>query len=693
MNDLLLEIGTEEIPAGYIAPALKKLESKLIGKLDNNRIEYGAIKTFGTPKRLAILVSGVADKQPSLTTEVTGPPLKISFDENGKPTMAAVKFAEKVGIPVEKIKTKETKKGEYLCAVKTEKGLASKTVFKNILPDVITSIPFPKTMKWADLDMEFARPVQTITALLGKTVISFSMENIKSGRHIRGHRFMSPAKIKLSLPSEYTDSLRSAFVIADISERKGAVKVEIAKAAKELGGKVLHDDGLVDIVTNLVECPVAVAGKFDTKFLKLPKEVLITSMREHQKYFAVVDSEDNIMPCFIAVNNTRAKDMQLVARGHERVLRARLEDAIFFYEKDLESPFENMVGKLDGVLFQAKLGSMIKKVKRVQKLSEYIADKMDGSSDLKKNASRAAWLCKADLVSHVVVEFPKLQGIMGRVYADAGKEHPDVAAAIEEHHRPVYSGGILPESLAGSIVSIADKIDSICGCFSVGLFPTGASDPYALRRQAIGIVHIMQNKGFFFSLKGLIQKSLGLFGETGDKDIKEAADKVYVFLKSRMNNILEDEGYSKDVISAVTEITIDQIPNVWKRVSALEKLKGEQGFEPLAIAFKRVVNIIKKTDLSNITDINESFFQDDCEIKLYSAFNKVNTAVGELLGKGNFDQSLLEIASLRDPVDAFFDGVMVMDDDIKLRNNRLAILKNIAGLFENIADFSKIATS
>jgi glycyl-tRNA synthetase beta chain len=692
METLLLEIGTEEIPAGYIEPALDVISSMLLKKMTDARINHGSARIFATPRRLAVEIKKVAAKQKSLISEVVGPPEKVGFNEKGQPTVAAKKFAEKVGVSVNALMVKDTNKGRYLCAKVTERGLPTRTLLKNILPEVILATPFPKTMKWAELDIQFARPIHSILALLGENVISFSLGDIKSGRYTYGHYFMNNTKIKISNPKDYIKTLRSAKVLVDLQGRKKSLEKEIDKVAKKVGGKILPDDELVDIVKNLVEYPVATVGKFDKEFLEVPSEILITAMREHQKYFAVIDSKGDLMPCFVAVNNTRTKDMNLVATGHEWVLRARLADAQFFYKSDLEYSSEDRVEKLKGVLFQAKLGSMYEKVERLQKMVGFLADNVEEGSDLKKHVTRAAWLCKADLVSHVVVEFPKLQGIMGRVYASVTKEPDAVARAIEEHYRPIYSGGKLPETSAGAILAIADKIDNICGFFSVGLIPTGASDPYALRRQGIGIVHIMIDKGLSFSLRDMIEKSIELFGIKGAKKIREIADKVNTFLYNRMTHQLAEEGFSKDVIAAVTSVSVDNVPNVWNRVQALQDLKTAPDFEPLAVAFKRIVNIIKKAKAFKATSVNESLFQHDSESVLYSDYKKIEKKVSDSLDKGDLAQALHEIASLRDSVDAFFDGVLVMAKETKIRSNRLCLLKHIADLFGTIADFSKIST-
>jgi len=699
MDNLLLEIGAEEIPAGYIRPALKALSSSLLQKLSDARIEHGNARVYGTPRRLAVNVENVARKQKSIKSEVIGPPAKVGFDENGMPTMAARKFAEKVGVPVSKLTVKETPRGSYLSAEKMERGLATQTLLKEILPEVILSIPFPKKMRWADLDIEFARPIHSILALLGRSIISFYLGNIKSGRYTYGHSFMAPGKIKLDVADDYLEKLRSSWVLADIEERRKMLERGITGVAQKLGGRILPDNELLDIVNNLVEYPVPVAGKFDETFLEVPDEVLINAMREHQKYFAVVDTDNKLMPSFIAVNNTVARDLSLAAKGHERVLRARLADAQFFYQGDLEVTDDERVEKLKGVLFQAKLGTMYEKIERVAKSGEYLASLVDyrpapdtRDPDLKTQVSRAARLSKADLISQVVGEFPKLQGVMGRIYAIVSGEPPMVAAAIEEHYRPVYSGAPLPKTPVGAILSISDKIDSICGCFSVGLIPTGASDPYALRRQGIGIIQILRDKGFSFSLRELIQNSVAQFGEKSDPENTDLIEKVYRFLQNRIAHLLAEDGFSKDTVAAVLSVSCNNIPETWSRVGALEKLKAKPDFEPLAVAFKRVVNIIKKADDFQAADVDQKLFQHASEPALLAAYAAVKKKVEDHLGKDLFDQALVEIASLRDAVDAFFEGVMVMTDDMAVRRNRLALLGLIATLFGGFADFSKLST-
>jgi len=692
MPTLLLEVGAEEIPAGYIVPALKAMAADLKKKLSAARITHGEARIYGTPRHLAVMIEDVATRQKTVTSEIQGPPQKVAFDGSGNPTVAGQKFAEKVGLDVSKLTVKTTQKGAYVCAKVVERGLAARTILKQILPEVILATPFPKTMRWADLDISFARPIHSVLALLGPQVVSFQVGNIKSGRTTFGHSFMHPKKIKIADPAEYIQKLADVHVMIDIEARKQSTAHEIEAAATAVGGNVLPDDELLDIVTNLVEYPVATAGRFDDDFLNIPEEILITAMREHQKYFAVVDNTGKLMPYFIAVNNTRTKDLNLVAKGHERVLRARLADAQFFYQSDEKVLFDPWNKRLEGVLFQAELGTMAAKVNRVKSIAGGLAANISSDTGFQKRAVRAAELCKADLVSQVVVEFPKLQGVMGRVYAKVANEPEDVAAAIEEHYRPTYSGGRLPETSTGAVLAIADKLDTICGCFAVGLKPTGASDPYALRRQGIGIINIMLNKSFSVSLSQMIGQALQPFRDKAQGNIDVIATDILTFLKNRMSRQLVDEGFSKDVIAAIISTGADSVPEVWSRVKALQGLKGAPDFEPLAVAFKRVVNIIRKAEKVDSTGLNEALFQHSSEKNLLTAFDMVQQKAMRNLEAGHFESGLLDIASLRDPVDAFFDGVLVMAEEADIRRNRLALLGVIAQLFNKFADFSKLST-
>ena len=694
MNRLLVEIGTEEIPAGYIVPALESFKAVLTKKLADARISHGQITQFGTPRRLALMVADVADKQSSLSEEIMGPPERIGFDANGSLTVPALKFAEKINVSPGQLQVKDTGKGRYLYAVRTERGISTKTLLKQILPESILSITFPKTMRWADLKIAFARPIHSICALLGKDVIAFQVGNVKSGRNSFGHRFMAPGKLTLASPDQYLETLTNAFVLADISKRREKLLLQMTDTVAKIQGRIIPDEELVDTVVGLIEYPAAVVGRFDDAFLSLPREILITSMRVHQKYFAVVDDQDQLMPYFVAINNTKARDMALVAKGHERVLRARLSDARFFFDADLKTSLDDKKQKLASVLFQANLKSMADKTSRVEKLAVFLSAALHLDLETTARTFRAAGLCKADLVSHVVVEFPKLQGVMGRVYALQQGEAPNVAAAIEEHYQPAYAGGQLPETIEGSVLGIADKIDSICGCFSVGLIPTGASDPYALRRQANGIILIALENQFAFSLTDLIMESLKLYDQSGGEAISRLTEKILDFLKGRMASLLEAEGISKDAVAAVLAVSSDDIPMIWKKAQGLQVLKTAPDFEVLATAFKRVVNIIKKADASETIaqTVNDSLFDHASESALFNQYKDVRQLVLRHIETGHIDKAFADIAGLRESVDRFFEDVMVMSENRDIRRNRLALLGQIAGLFAELADFSKIST-
>lgn len=697
MKTLLVEIVTEEIPAGYIEPALHAMATLMGQKLSQARIEHGAMETHGTPRRLALVIRDVAERQASITKEVLGPPKAVAFNGERRPTKAAEGFAKSQGVSVNRLTTKTTAKGDYVCVIRPERGQTSRRLLQTIIPGVITAIPFPKSMRWADLGLNFARPIHVILALLGNQIISFKLENIRSGRRTLGHRFMHPRSISMGSADDYVSTLRSAFVLTNIAERRQMIERDIAKAANSLGGRILADDDLLDTVTHLVEYVAVSAGSFDKGFLQLPREVLITAMREHQKYFAVVGSDDELLPCFVAVNNTPAEDMAVVTSGHERVLRARLEDARFFFETDVKTPPNKMVDRLRGVLFQAKLGSMFEKVHRVQGLAEHLAELT--TPEMKATVSRAAWLCKSDLTSQLVNEFPKLQGVMGRIYATRSGEPEAVAKAIEEHYRPAYAGGPLPDTGAGAVLSIADKLDTICGCFGIGLTPTGTTDPYALRRQAAGIIQIILARALAVSLKGLIHHSLQLLDDKLSEDPAETAQKVLTFFQHRIEHWLAEQGFAKDLIAGVVSTSIDNVPAVLKRMKALEALKAEPDFEPLAMAFKRVVNIIRKArQLGDMpmdrqrAETDPGLFAEPCEQGLYDVFQKVKQGITEDMDRGAFDRALLTISTLKGPVDGFFDGVMVLSDNPHLKQNRLNLLGEIADLFAVFADFSKIST-
>ncbi len=686
-KEFYLEIGTEEIPTSYIEPALEAMRNLVTNYLDDQRIEHGEAIIAGTPRRLSLAVRDVAEKQEGRTVEIIGPPKSIAFDANGNPTKAAAGFASAQGVDVADLEVKETKKGEYLCVVREEVGQPTIKILQKFLPGMIARIPFPKTMRWMDLHVTFARPIHWIVAIMGSEVIPFTYGNIKSKNMSRGHRFMSPVDIEVKSFDEHVEKLKEHFVILPIEERKERIKRVIAEAAEEVGGKILDDPELLDEVNYLVEYPSAVAGKYDEKYLRLPQEVLITVMREHQRYFAVINDEGELLPYFVTVNNTITRNPDVVRVGNERVIRARLEDARFYFEEDQKVKLEDRVEELKEVVFHSKLGTSWEKMERFSALAEFIAEKV--APDKLEAVKRTAYLCKADLVTGMVGEFPELQGAMGRAYAKLSGEPEEVAEAIYEHYLPTRSGGELPRGVVGAIVSIADKLDTIVGCFGVGIIPTGAADPFALRRQTLGIIRIMLEHEFDLSLDELIEKSISLLRDK----ISEPEDRIKIgvkdFFKTRFQNLLISEGYESDVVDAALNAKFDNILDDARRIKALSEIKKKPEFTSLVIAFKRVVNITRDHQPG---PVNEKLFKEDAEKNLYEAFVETRGKFEKFLAEGNYLDAMEEMVKLKDPVDKFFDGVMVMDPDEKLRENRLNLLSSIGSLFSQVADFLKIAT-
>ncbi|MBW1972861.1 MAG: glycine--tRNA ligase subunit beta, partial [Deltaproteobacteria bacterium] len=505
-EEFFLEIGTEEIPARFLPDAMKNLEELLKKEFEKNRLSYGIIRTFSTPRRICALVEELSSYQDDLIVEKMGPAKKVAFDINGNPLKPALGFAKSQGLKVDDLIVKETPKGEYVFAIKKIKGKEASEVLKTILPDIILKIPFPKTMRWNSLSIRFVRPIHWIVAILSGKVIPFSLENIKSGNKTFGHRFMKPNSFEINSFSDYIMKTEEAFVIVDPDKRKKMIENDIKKEAKKVNGMPLMVEGLLEEVIFLTEYPNLILGSFDKEFLMLPSEVLTNAMVEHQRYFPIIDNEGSIMPYFIAVNNILPKEKDLIKNGHERVLRARLSDARFYFDEDLMVKMDKWVEELKKVVFQTKLGTSYEKMTRFKALALFISELLDINKQEK--IDRAATLCKADLVSGMVGEFPKLQGVMGRIYAIKAGEDIEVADAIYEHYLPRFSGDKLPTGPIGDIISIADRMDTIIGCFGIGIIPTGTQDPYGLRRHTLAIINIIIRKGYRISLSKIIDKSL-----------------------------------------------------------------------------------------------------------------------------------------------------------------------------------------
>jgi glycyl-tRNA synthetase beta chain len=687
-NELLFEIGTEEIPAGFLSKAVVDMEAILRRTLTEKRIAFEGIQCLATPRRLVVHISGLAQKQEDQTIEKLGPAKKSAFDESGQPTKAAAGFARGQGLEVSQLETIVTEKGEYLGARKTIAGRPTAQELPDILKNFLLSIPFRKSMRWAGYELRFARPVHWLLALYCGNVIPLKIEDIESSNTSRGHRFMSPETFEVSDFADYLNKTRNHFVIADPAERKTIILDEAQKSAAEVGGKLLYTEDLLDTISFIVEFPVIVRGGFDEAYLKIPKEVLTTTMISHQKYFPVVNDEGRLLPYFIAVSNTKPRDLSVVSRGNERVLAARLADAQFFFEEDKKVPLENRVESLKKVVFHTLLGTSHKKVMRFRKLAAKIAQKVKPSA--KKDVDRAALLAKADLESLMVGEFSELQGIMGREYALLAGEKPAVARAIYEHYLPIAAGGDLPETDEGAIVGIADKIDTIVGFFSVGLPPTGTADPFALRRQALGVINIILARRYPLNLNFLIDESLALLKEVLKKPAEEIKEDVLEFFKGRLHNQLIAQGFAYDTVDAVLATDIGDLVGVYEKIQALQSFRQNPEFEPISIAFKRVDNILKDF-AGGPVDVN--VLSAEAEIRLFSVYEDIKERVEKGIAERDFSAALNRLAAIRPAVDAFFDSVMVMDKDEKIRSNRLSLLSQISALFHKIADFSKIVTA
>ena len=688
MSEMLVEIGTEEIPSGFIPRALEAMKDLLEKELKSHRIGFQDIKSMGTPRRLVLTGSGIAPAQEPRVLEITGPAKRIAFNENGQPTKAALGFAKGQGISVEELKIVQTEKGEYVCARKEEKGEETSQLLPAILPRLMASIPFPKSMRWMDLENSFARPIHWILALFDGKVVPFQIGNISSGNLSRGHRFMAPGSFSVKDVGDYLRRLKNSFVIVNPGERKEWIAAEINRSAAEISGTVLPDEDLLEIVTYLVEYPLAIRGSFSKDFLALPKEVLISAMREHQRYFSVMDASGALLPYFITVSNTKPRDLSVVARGNERVLQARLSDAKFFYVEDQKVPLIERLEGLKKVVYHSKLGTSYEKVMRISRLADAITESI--APNLQEVVHRAALLCKGDLITGMVGEFPSLQGVMGKIYAKTSGEKDEVALAIYEHYLPTAAGGKLPSTPAGAILSIADKVDTLVGCFGVGLIPTGTADPYALRRQTLGIIHILLDKKYALSLSDLCDWSLNLLSDKIERFVDEIKRDVLEFFRGRVQNLLLSRGLSADAVEAALAVGFDDLVDLQERSQALHDLKSEPDFAPLAVAFKRVVNIAQSHAAGTI---NPQRFENLVEHELYAAYLDVSKKAIEKISQKTYPQALRELTSLRNPIDRFFEGVMVMTEDEQIRTNRLSLLGNIAQLFFRIGDFSKITTS
>ena len=682
-KDLLLEIGTEEIPARFMTGILNQIETIAKNKFAELRIAFDEVQAYGTPRRIALIVKNVADKQEDISSENKGPSIKVAFDAEGNPTKAGMGFARGQKVDVKDLVVKDG----YVYAMVHEVGQETSGMMATVLPEIIHSLNFSKNMHWADLDMKFVRPIKWIVALFGNEVVDFSVAEVKTGNVSRGHRFLSQGDIVIKNADSYVETLEKEFVIVDQDKRRDMIQKQILELAESKGGNAEISEYLLEEVVFLVEYPTALCGNFEDKYLKLPPETVITPMREHQRYFPVKAADGSLMPMFITVRNGGKEHLEIVQHGNERVLRARLADAQFFFEEDCKVKLIDRLEKLKTIVFQEGLGTIYDKAERLAKLSAFLVKHTGADQSALVTIERGAKLAKTDLVTGMVCEFTELQGIMGREYALLNGETKEVAQAIYEHYLPRFAGDELPASVAGQFISIADKIDNIVATFSRGLIPTGSQDPYALRRQALGIVNILIDGKYDVSLAGLVEETMNLLSIADiEKRDKLIAD-VQEFFRLRIKNVLTDENIRYDIIDAVLATGMDNIYDVYLKAIAVTAEIEKRDMTKAIQAFVRVGNLAKKAEAAIV---KAELFITDEEKNLYQAYVSVNSAVESLIEGKDYAGAIDAMMDLIEPIDNFFDNVMVMDKEEAIKTNRLALLSSITNMVNQVADFSKI---
>lgn len=687
-RDLLFEIGVEEIPSDALYRAIAQLKTDAARAFDDAGLGYGAIEVYGSPRRLALLATGVAERQEDVTLRAKGPAAKVAFGADGAPTKAAMGFARGKGVAVSDLVTEEFEGGTYVFAVIDRPGRAALEVLPELLEGLAAGIDWPKSMRWGSGSTRFIRPVRWLVALFGDEVVGVRFAGLTAGRVSSGHRFLN-GDVELASANGYVEAMRAANVLVDQDERAALVREGVERAAREAGGTAVVPEKTLAEVVNLVELPVIGVGRFDEGFLAVPREIIEEAMESHQRYFPVQGPDGTLLSAFVVVHNGDPARTAAIVAGHERVIRARLSDAAFFYHEDLQRPLESYVEDLDAIVFHKKLGSLGAKTARVEALASRLAELADAGPDDAAYALRAAHLAKADLVTHAVIEFTSLQGVMGYHYALAAGEAPGVAEAIVDHYRPRYAGGPLPRSLAGMLVSIADKLDTIAGIFAIGQAPTGSADPYALRRGALGIIAMMLDGGVRFSLTEAIAAALAGYAEAlPGLDVQAVGAAIAEFFAGRLDGVLRERGHAYDTVAAVLSVAGDDPADALSRCEALTALRAAgHDMDDLSVAFTRARNL-SRPELGEAADPALMGVE---EARLADALAEAEQTSAEALAIGDHVTALGVLARLRGPIDAFFDAVLVMDPDPALRDNRLRLLNRFVAVFSRFADFGKLA--
>ena len=690
--EFIIEVGCEELPARYIDSTLSQLHENLVKKLQEHSLGHGVIHSYATPRRLVLVAPDLEDQQVDRSERVTGPPQSAAFDAANNPTPAARGFAAKYGLAVDQLKCVQTEKGLYLGFEKRIPGKRALELLSQELPHLLGSISFPKSMRWESSRFLFVRPIRWILCRLGDQVVPFTIAGVKADSFSYGHRILSDnIRIEVNSFESYRTELINYKVLFDAKDRLETIQSALAAEAAKAGARLLPDPQLLRLVVNLNEFPSVVCGSFNPDFLRLPKEVLVTVMRAHQKYFSLVDAEDRLIPRFLAVVDSDGSHAEQIRSGHERVLKARLADAGFFWDVDRKVKLEHRTEKLDRVIFQQKLGTLLEKTQRLVTLTGFLGKTLRVMN--LDEIQQAARLCKADLITDMVKEFTDLQGVMGGLYARAEGLPAAVADAIYDHYRPQTLEDASPETLGGAILSVADKLDSVVGAFAIGQVPTGSKDPLALRRQTLGLIKVLLDKKISISLEKLFFRSFALFKKKATRSQAETWQDVASFVKDRLRFIFKEQGFRYDEINSVVEICFDNPYDCLERLGAIASIRGSADFEAVAQGFKRIKNIFLKPGLevsAELEQIDVGLFESEEERKLAAAVQAIQPKVRKAARARNYARAFELIASLRPTIDLFFDKVLVMAEDPKLRANRLNLLRGLLQTFLNIADVSEI---
>jgi len=686
-KDLLVEIGTEELPPTALKNLSDCFSTEIINQLEKANLKFGEYQSFATPRRLAIVINDLETKQQDKNIDRKGPALQAAYDKEGNPTKAAEGFARSCGVTVAELEKIETDKGTWLSYKICEKGKESAEIIPQIIQTSLDKLPIPKRMRWGDLDAQFVRPVHWIIVLFGENVINTNILSVNSDNKTFGHRFHFNKKLVINNPNDYETVLEEeGYVIPSFDKRKKIIRAQVNELAKSQQATAIIDEDLLNEVTGMIEQPQAILGSFDHEFLEVPPEALISAMKKHQKYFHLVDQDNKLLPSFITISNINSSDPIQVKEGNERVIRPRLSDAAFFWNQDLKISLESRVNSLKSVVFQNKLGTLFDKTNRVVNLSDIVAKKLGFNQD---QAKRAALLAKTDLMTNMINEFPDLQGIMGRYYAEKNNETTSVAIALDEQYLPRFSGDMVAQNEIGQCLAIAERIDTLCGIFAIGLIPTGDKDPFALRRASLGLLRTIIENNLDLDLGELLSSAAKQFESTIKAE--ESSEMILNFINERLKSYLLEKGFGIDEFESIAALKINHPNDFVKRIEAVKAFKKLPEAENLSAANKRIGNILKKVDKENISVVDDNLFEEQEERSLYNEINKISDTINSHNKNKNYTKILQELAVLKDSIDNFFDNVMVMSDNENLKNNRIALLAKVRSHFIQVADLSYLS--